>query len=102
MNSLGELSEGGMGIPQDYQPAQDWYKKAADLGNADAMHNLGAMLENGRGYRRTYRKPNFGTSEPPRLYFPPRSMLLDACISPVSGFQRTICERRVCLSRLRS
>jgi TPR repeat protein len=49
MNSLGELSEGGMGVPQNYQIAEGWYKKAADLGNADAMGNLGALLESGRG-----------------------------------------------------
>jgi hypothetical protein len=25
MNSLGELSEGGMGVPQSYQTAESWY-----------------------------------------------------------------------------
>jgi TPR repeat protein len=49
MNSLGELSEGGAGVPQNYQTAKSWYKKAADLGNADAMGNLGALFESGRG-----------------------------------------------------
>jgi TPR repeat protein len=49
MNSLGELSEGGMGVPQNYLTAKSWYKKAADLRNADAMGNLGALFEGGRG-----------------------------------------------------
>jgi TPR repeat protein len=49
MNSLGELSEGGMGVPQSYQTAESWYTKAAALGDADAMGNLGALLESGRG-----------------------------------------------------
>jgi len=49
LNSLGELSEGGTGVPQNYQTAKSWYKKAADLGNADAMGNLGALFESGRG-----------------------------------------------------
>jgi TPR repeat protein len=49
MNSLGELNEGGMGVPQDYQAAKSWYQKAADLGNADAMGNLGALFESGLG-----------------------------------------------------
>jgi TPR repeat protein len=49
MNSLGELSERGMGLPQDDRTARSWYKKAADLGDADAMGNLGALFENGRG-----------------------------------------------------
>jgi TPR repeat protein len=37
------LSEAGTGIPRNYQTAKNWYKKAADLGNADAMGNLGAL-----------------------------------------------------------
>jgi len=49
MNSLGELSEDGMGVAQNYQSAKSWYEKAADRGNADAMGNLGALLESGRG-----------------------------------------------------
>jgi TPR repeat protein len=49
MNSFGELSEGGMGVAQDYSVARNWYEKAADLGNADAMGNLGSLFENGQG-----------------------------------------------------
>ena len=49
MNSFGELSEGGMGIPQDYSVARNWYEKAGDLGNADAMGHLGSLFENGQG-----------------------------------------------------
>lgn len=49
MNSFGELSEAGTGVPQDYQTAKSWYKRAADLDNADAMGNLGALFESGRG-----------------------------------------------------
>ena len=49
MGSLGELSEAGIGLPQDYATARRWYAKAADLGDADAMGHLGALLENGLG-----------------------------------------------------
>src|SRR5262245_37926160 len=49
MNSLGELSERGMGLAQNYQTARGWYQKAADLGDADAMGNLGALFESGQG-----------------------------------------------------
>jgi TPR repeat protein len=49
MNSFGELSEAGAGVPQNDQAAKSWYQKAADLGSADAMGNLGALLEGGRG-----------------------------------------------------
>jgi TPR repeat protein len=38
-----------MAVPRNYQTAESRYKKAADLGNADAMDNLGALLENDRG-----------------------------------------------------
>jgi TPR repeat protein len=49
MNSLGELHEAGTGVPQNVQTARGWYKKAAELGDADAMGHLGAQLESGRG-----------------------------------------------------
>jgi TPR repeat protein len=60
-----------MGVPQDYQTAQDWYKKAADLGNADAMHNLGAMLENGRGISKNLSEAKFWYERAAALVFPP-------------------------------
>ena len=49
MNSLGEFSEAGLGVPQDYRTARNWDQKAADLGNADAMGHLGALIESGQG-----------------------------------------------------
>jgi TPR repeat protein len=49
MNSLGELSEAGTGVPQNIQTAKSWYEKAVDLGDADAMGNLGALFESARG-----------------------------------------------------
>jgi len=49
MNSIAELSEVGLGVPQNFGAAKYWYTKAADLGNADAMGNLGALFEGGRG-----------------------------------------------------
>jgi TPR repeat protein len=49
MNNLGELSEAGAGVAQNYEIARSWYKKATDLGDADAMAHLGALFESGRG-----------------------------------------------------
>jgi TPR repeat protein len=49
MNALGEFSEAGLGVTQDYARARGWYRNAAELGDADAMGNLGALLESGRG-----------------------------------------------------
>ena len=42
----------GRGVPQDYEEAVKWYRKAADLGNADAMYSLAVMYSHGRGVQR--------------------------------------------------
>jgi len=44
MYSLGELFETGRGVKPDISVAFDWYKKAADAGNTDAMMKLGRRL----------------------------------------------------------
>ena len=49
MTSLGQLSETGLGVPQDYGTARDWYKKAAERGEPEAMGHLGALFESGLG-----------------------------------------------------
>jgi TPR repeat protein len=49
MTSLGQLSEAGLGVPQDYRTARDWYKKAAERGEPEAMGHLGALFESGLG-----------------------------------------------------
>ena len=41
-------------MPQDYVPAAAWYRKAADLGSAPAMNNLGFMYRNGQGVLQDY------------------------------------------------
>jgi len=33
----------GKGVPQDYKQAVEWYRKAADQGDARAQLNLGVM-----------------------------------------------------------
>ena len=40
---------GGWSVGQDYAKAREWYKKAADKGNARAMFNLGTLYTNGEG-----------------------------------------------------
>jgi uncharacterized protein len=37
MKNLGVLYESGQGVAQDYAKAREWYQKAADVGNTDAM-----------------------------------------------------------------
>jgi TPR repeat protein len=37
MNNLGELYYYGHGVTRDYGKAREWYQKAADGGNTNAM-----------------------------------------------------------------
>jgi TPR repeat protein len=56
MSNLGWLYENGQGVTQDYTKAREWYQKAAEAGNTDAMINLGVMYGTGRGVTRDYGK----------------------------------------------
>jgi len=42
----------GRGVPQNYEKTAEWYRKAADLGNADAMYSLAVMYSHGRGVQK--------------------------------------------------
>lgn len=48
---LGQLYEQGMGVPQDFGKAAEWYAKAAELGDVHAQFALGMMLVEGRGLK---------------------------------------------------
>ena len=48
--------EAGSGVPQDYASARGWYEKAAVFGDADAMGNLGRLLETGQGGQQNVEK----------------------------------------------
>jgi TPR repeat protein len=43
------MYEQGLGVAKDEKTARGWYRKAADLGNANAQFNLAVLYENGRG-----------------------------------------------------
>ena len=45
----------GKGVKKDYQKAIEDYKKAANLGDADAYAYLGAMYYKGEGVKQDYR-----------------------------------------------
>ena len=49
MRNIGNLYEGGSGIPQDHGQAMIWYRKAADAGDAGAMTNIALLYEFGQG-----------------------------------------------------
>jgi TPR repeat protein len=51
MCNLGVLCEKGEGVPKDARAAVSLYRKAAELGDADAMFHVGMMCANGVGVR---------------------------------------------------
>jgi TPR repeat protein len=53
---LGWLYEYSRGVAQDYDKAREWYQKAADAGNAEAMYYLGGLYEYGKGFAQDYDK----------------------------------------------
>ena len=56
MNNLGKLYENGEGVPKDMAKAIELYRKAADLGNTEAMVSLGFAIYHGNGIPKDYAK----------------------------------------------
>jgi len=54
MNNLGLHYRNGFGFEQNYAKAIEWYRKAAEQGDATAQSNLGGMYEHGQGVKRDY------------------------------------------------
>ena len=48
-NRLGLLCEAGVGVPQDYRQAKEWFEKSAKQGHAGAQTNLGILYLQGEG-----------------------------------------------------
>ena len=48
-NNLGVMYANGEGVPQNYAEAVNWFRKAAEQGDAVAQNSLGAMYNNGTG-----------------------------------------------------
>lgn len=49
MVSLGDGYRSGDGVPQSYDKALRWYRKAADAGNPEGMDRIGYLYETGKG-----------------------------------------------------
>ena len=47
--NIGYLYQRGLGVPRETSNAVVWYRKAAQLGLADAQYQLGLMYELGNG-----------------------------------------------------
>ncbi len=43
------MHEHGAGIPVNYVEAARWYRPAAEVGDVDALSNLGVLYDNGQG-----------------------------------------------------
>lgn len=52
--TLGKMYETGLGAPQSYAEAAQWYRQAAEQGHAAAQFYLGAMYGSARGVARDY------------------------------------------------
>ena len=48
------MYQAGRGVPRDDQLAVQWYRKAAEQGNATGQVNLGWMYKQGRGVPKNY------------------------------------------------
>jgi TPR repeat protein len=48
-NRLGLLYDEGLGVPQDYSQAKEWFEKAAKRGHVGAQVNLGTLYLQGAG-----------------------------------------------------
>lgn len=53
---LGYLYYAGEGVPQSYEQAVHWYRKAAVQGNRDAQYNLAVAYAFGEGIKQDYRE----------------------------------------------
>ena len=65
MVNLGVLYDNGRGVAQDYAKAREWYEKAADKGDADAMPTSACFTTTVRAWRRTTPRRASGTRRPP-------------------------------------
>jgi TPR repeat protein len=54
MRALGERSETGNGVPQDYAAAAHWYRLAAEKGSTVAMVDIGVLCGRGNGVQQSY------------------------------------------------
>jgi hypothetical protein len=50
------LYANGQGVPQNYEMAGQWYRRAAQQGDAVAQFNLGVRYDNGQGVPRSYKE----------------------------------------------
>ena len=52
LQALVPLHEHGLGLPKDYTEAMNWYRRAADQGNANGQLGVGTMYLSGQGVQK--------------------------------------------------
>jgi uncharacterized protein len=52
--TLGFMYATGRGVPQNFELAVDWYRRAAEQGDPTAQYLLGLMYDRGQGVRRDW------------------------------------------------
>ena len=62
IHSQGVNAELGRGAPQDLVKAAKWYRRAAELGYADAQNDLAKLYDTVAGCHRTMYRLMFGTA----------------------------------------
>jgi TPR repeat protein len=67
MGNLGVAFAKGKGVPVDARAAVAWFRKAAELGDADAMYNLSFVFAEGKGVPVDARAEAFGVVRPRSL-----------------------------------
>ena len=60
-DNLAFMYQKGLGVTQDYTEAVNWYRKAAEQGNAQGQANLGDMYELVKESTRTTPRLSTGT-----------------------------------------
>jgi TPR repeat protein len=74
---IGYAYQNGLGIPQDYALAVEWYLKSAKQGMGRAQWKLGTVTE--KEFRKMARKPLSGFVGPQRRIFPAQSTTWARC-----------------------
>ena len=54
------MYEEGLGVPQNYLLAMNWYRQAADNGLAEAQHNMGMLYHQAMGLRKIWARLSGG------------------------------------------
>ena len=52
--NLGVMYANGQGVAKDESTAAEWYRKAAEQGDAEAQFNIGLMFVNGKGVPQSF------------------------------------------------